>query len=144
MFDIFKTSTCNHIPKECDLVQQLQQTQAEIKDLKKSLCPQVERPYFKYNKYYDWSLVDVGKWLVSVGYGTIDCVNTTPKANTITNPYKVPNVPELHDNGLKMLRELATWLNELADIKEKYTEAKERIKQLEKQEKDIKNKLGIT
>ena len=42
-----------------------------------------------------------------------------------------------------MLRGLAKWLNELADIKDKYKETQECIKKLRKQEIELKNKLGI-
>ena len=146
MFNIFKNN-CRHVPKECDLVHQLQQTQADLDRLENSLILQAPIPHFdrfisKQKIFTPWDLRDIGNWLIEVGYGRVDPITTLPS----TSSYNGISIKDNFDNdsgGQEMLRGLAKWLNELADIKDKYKETQEDIKKLRNQEIELKNKLGI-
>ena len=147
MFNFFKNNCC-HVPKECDLVHQLQQTQADLDSLENSLILQTRIPRF--NRFIDkrnftpyWDLRNIGNWLIETGYGSVDPITTLPS----TSRYNGISIRDNFDNdsgGQEMLRGLAKWLNELADIKDKYKETQEHIKKLRKQEIELKNKLGIS
>ena len=147
MFNIFKNNCC-HVPKECDLVHQLQQTQADLDRLENSLNLQACIPHFdrfigKQNIFTPcWDLRSIGDWLIETGYGRVNPITTLPS----TSRYDGIPIIDNFDNdsgGQEMLRGLAKWLNELADIKDKYKETQEHIKKLRKQEIELKNKLGI-
>lgn len=132
MFNIFNNN-CNRKPKECDLVQQLQQTQAELKSLKASMNLQITSP--KYQKEIGkafvpyWNLANIGEWFYEICYGKTDPILTLPSAD-FRNGIPRKDTFARNSGGQDMLRGLAKWLNELADIKDKYKETQERIKEL--------------
>ena len=146
MFNIFKNNCC-HAPKECDLVQELRQVREELKDLRNTLNlhGNINNRFYVYDnkKYAHWELSDIFEWLKRVNNGTVDPIITIPGYHPYNSALR-PDTFNPHCRYVEILRQIAKFINTVADIKEKNIEIEQQIKELKNKEQELKKQLGIS